>query len=123
MAYIQLTLPYPPSTNRLWRRAGKRIHKDAKYTAWLEEAGWVAREQCSWGLSGKYQLTILAARPDRRKRDLDNLIKPVSDLLASVGIIGDDCDCEMVVARWIPEPEGVHVRIENVDELGPRTEH
>lgn len=109
MSAVELHLPYPPSANRLWRRAGARIHKSDEYKAWLEEAGWKAAEQKPKRIDGPYRLQIQAARPDKRRRDLDNLIKPISDLLKVVGIIRDDSDCDVLSARWVTVGEGVYV--------------
>src|SRR5689334_11512958 len=109
---IELWLPYPPSANRLWRRARVGMIKSASYVAWLLEAGAEARRQRAGKIKGAYKLTITAARPDNRKRDLDNIIKPVSDLLKSIGAIEDDHLCEMLTARWVTSGDGVAVRLE-----------
>ena len=109
---VELQLPYPPSANRLWRRSGSRIHKSSAYAGWLKSAGWEAMAQRPGGIKGPYALSIQARRPDSRKRDIDNLIKPISDLLATVGVIEDDCDCDLVTARWVTTGEGVRVRVE-----------
>lgn len=98
---IMLQLPYPPSANRLWVRARKGMRKSDAYSAWLTEAGYIAKSQHQKPLSGPYKLSIHAKRPDKRRRDIDNLIKPLNDLLQSIGLIADDTDCEMVCARWI----------------------
>lgn len=109
---VELTLPYPPSTNHLWIRARKGMRKSPAYVAWLTEAGWIAKSQRPGSVKGPYKLSIQVPRPDKRRRDIDNTIKPISDLLASIGVIRDDCDCEMVSARWVTVGEGVTVRIE-----------
>lgn len=104
--------PFPPSANRLWRRAGRVIHKSEEYTDWLDDAGSYVKKQRQPGIIGKYKISITAARPDNRRRDLDNIIKPISDLVAQVGIVGNDCDCEMIVARWVTDGDGISVRVE-----------
>ena len=46
-------------------------------------------------------------RPDKRKRDLDNLLKAASDALVSAGVL-EDHHCEWIDARWVKEgPECV----------------
>jgi len=109
---ITLTLPYPPSANRLWTRAKKGMRRSDEYLAWLDEAGWAAKSQRVGGIRGPYKISIQAARPDKRQRDLDNILKPTSDLLQHVGIIENDHMCEMLVARWVTSGEGVTVIIE-----------
>lgn len=109
---IQIHIPYPPSANRLWIRAKKGMRKSDEYTRWLTEAGWRIKEQRPGRIEGPYKLSIQAVRPDKRRRDLDNLLKPVSDVLQSVGVIADDCDCELITARWVTVGHGIHVLID-----------
>lgn len=114
-AAIVIHLPLlPPSANRLWRRAGQRIHKSAKYAAWLRAMGLLAKSQIGRSrIAGPYKLSVLVARPDRRRRDLDNFaFKAVNDLLVGIGAVDDDCLCDMVSARWLAGGEGIGVRIE-----------
>jgi crossover junction endodeoxyribonuclease RusA len=59
-----------------------------------------------------YKLFITAARPDRRRRDLDNIIKPINDLLKRTGLVADDHLCDSLHARWVTTGDGVAVRIE-----------
>ena len=111
---IELSLPFPPSVNALWRSNRGRVHKSERYVKWLRDAGYIALSQHPGGIIGKYKISIQAKRPDKRRRDLDNLLKPLSDLLVSVGVIEDDSDCEMISARWVTVGEGVVVRVERV---------
>lgn len=76
------------------------------------EAGLCAKPQITARLKGPYKLSITAARPDNRRRDLDNLLKPISDLLKSIGAIEDDYLCEMLSARWVTSGDGVAIRLE-----------
>jgi crossover junction endodeoxyribonuclease RusA len=41
------------------------------------------------GLTGRIELRIDAHPPDRRKRDLDNLVKPIQDSLQDYGMFDD----------------------------------
>ena len=109
---IELQLPFPPSANRLWRRSGTHMHKSKTYTDWLKEAGWQVIAQKPGGIKGPYKISINAVRPDKRRRDLDNLLKPISDVLVSVGVVADDCHAEMISMRWVTAGEGVTVRVE-----------
>lgn len=116
-----ITLPYPPSTNRLWRAVNGRNIKSAEYRRWLAE-GWradFAQRQVGEtrvSVSGPYKLTIVADRPDNRRRDLGNLEKPVSDLLVALGVISDDCNAQEITLKWSEKPASrpafVHVTVE-----------
>ena len=75
-------------------------------------AGIEARKQGIARVDGPYHLLLQASRPDKRRRDIDNLIKPVSDLLVSIGVVRDDGDCELVSAQWVEsDASGVTVKV------------
>lgn len=44
----------------------------------------------------------MAVKPDKRRRDIDNLIKACADLLVRHGVVSDDSEMRSVSARWIP---------------------
>ena len=64
---------------------------------------------------GSYKLTLLAVRPDKRKRDLDNLFKAASDCLVAAGIV-DDSKCEWLEGRWIEKGPQCTLIIEEIDD-------
>lgn len=108
-----IQLPLPPSVNNLFVNAGKRRVKSARYTEWLKAAGWELQAQKPAKVSGTFRFTMVAYRPDRRRRDLDNLIKPVLDLLKTHGVIEDDHLTQSIHATWADGPMIVpaHVRV------------
>jgi crossover junction endodeoxyribonuclease RusA len=97
---ITLTLPLAPSVNSLWRISGKRMYRTKQYKEWAEEAGWMIRQQTKECIDGPYALHIRALKPDKRRRDLDNIIKATSDLLVEMQIIEDDSLCLALAAEW-----------------------
>lgn len=109
---IQLHIPYPPSANRLWVRARKGMRRSDEYMQWLRDAGWHVKSQKPGSIQGPYKISLQAVRPDKRKRDLGNLEKPISDLLQHLGVIHDDCECEMIIARWVTIGSGVQVLLD-----------
>lgn len=54
-------------------------------------------------VSGRYALLVDATRPDKRRRDCDNLLKPINDVLQFAGVVADDTKCVDVRSRWISE--------------------
>jgi len=102
-APVILSLPYPPSANRLWRNVNGRAIKSAAYRDWLEHAAQEALFQRPARVEGPYHLEIHVAAPDRRKRDIDNLIKPLSDALSQVGVTDDDRMAQSIFAAWTGE--------------------
>lgn len=108
-----LSLPFPPSTNHLFSNKFSGRGKTEKYKAWIRDAGWTVKAQVGGKkLIGQWSAEITAFRPDKRRRDIDNVIKPVCDLLVRIGVVPDDCEMQSVTARWADtDGEGVKVHL------------
>ena len=96
-----MTLPYPPSVNHYWRRVGPRtlISREGRtfrknVCALLGGGG--PRKPPS---GGRIALAMDAFPPDRRRRDLDNIQKPVLDALEHAGIYADDSQIDLLLTR------------------------
>lgn len=107
---IALTLPYPPSVNKLWRSVRGRSIKSADYRSW-EKACEAHHQPTGGSIQGEYRLLLEAQRPDKRRRDLGNLEKASSDMLVHLGVIRDDCDAEEITLRWVKEDMGGMIRL------------
>ena len=111
----ELWLPYPPSVNHAFRNLpGGGRAKASHYRAWRKEAALELMAQRPPKYKGQYTLEISARRPDNRMRDIDNLIKPISDALVAAGIVRDDSDCVRVTAEWSDKAQrvGCMIRVE-----------
>ena len=88
--------------NRLWRaKKTGGVYSSEKYTAWKKHAEWALHGQVKGKqITGEYTLEIVAVKPDKRRRDLGNLEKAVSDLLQHMKIIEDDCLCQKITMEW-----------------------
>lgn len=93
-------LPYPPSANGMWRNTDGKTLLSKQYRAWKREAAIVIALQRPRKLTGAYRLTVVATRPDKRARDLDNILKPISDALKAAGLIRDDSDAQSILVSW-----------------------
>lgn len=115
---IVISLPFAPSMNRLWRisRHGG-MHKSKVYQEWLAECGALIYQGQVVPILGSYRLLIEAVRPDKRRRDIDNLIKAVSDVLQDTGLVENDCLCEEVTAKWVKSGPAMLVTVEKIDVL------
>ena len=98
---MPLTLPYPPSVNHYWRRVG--LH-----TLISREGRTFCRNVCALlgggGMrkppsGGRIALAMDAFPPDHRRRDLDNIQKPVLDALEHAGVYADDSQIDLLVTR------------------------
>lgn len=123
---LTFELPYPPSTNTYWRRVGNRTllsraaRKFRKRVAdlWLIQKTVFQRK----GLGRTpVAVELIVHPPDRRKRDIDNLIKPVLDAIQAAGVIEDDSQVALIsIRRSTIVPGGLteitiseHERIQN----------
>lgn len=110
---ITLSLPYPPSANSIWRstRSQKSNYLSPAYKAWRALAHAELMGQRPQKVDGPYRLSLVVNRPDRRRRDLSNIVKPVEDLLQAAGIIRDDADCERLMVMWGSLPPSKDARV------------
>lgn len=83
--------------------------------AWRDEAAGMWLQQRPKlpirAIHGPYTIQILAVRPDKRKRDLGNLEKVVSDFLEWMLIIEGDHLAEALSVRWVPDGDPKTVRV------------
>lgn len=102
---ISLSLPYPPSANGLWRAVNGRTISSRAYRQWMKTAlADIAQAHERPTIEGPYSLTIVARRPDKRRRDIGNIEKGISDALVHGRVISDDCNAERITLAWCTEP-------------------
>lgn len=101
----ELTLPWPPSVNQVWRRTDKRWKAGKIYVD--DVVMRVFAERKRWQLRDRLQVTIDAFPPNRQRRDLDNILKPVLDALRKARVYGDDSQIDaLTVRRCDPVKDG-----------------
>jgi len=116
---LHVRLPWPPSTNRTFRSRAYRAKNTGRLRAmtYLSDEGRVYRQEVlrcvlEQGiqrnlLTGRLSVSIVACPPDRRARDLDNLLKSLLDSVRRAGLIRDDCDIDRLeIERWGVVPGG-----------------
>lgn len=98
---VTITLPFPPSVNRMWRtpRSGKlagRTMLSAEGRAYRQAVAdeVIVQRVPRHMLKGRLGVAITAHPPDRRARDLDNLFKAPLDCLQHAGVIRNDSDID-----------------------------
>jgi Holliday junction resolvase RusA-like endonuclease len=94
---IIITVPTPPSANRIWRNVPgmKRPVLDRTYAKWLETAGWEARMQAVGAPRIDCRFDARIEVPISR-RDTDNWAKPLMDLMEHVSIVSNDGNMNVV---------------------------
>lgn len=107
---LAVELPYPPSVNHLWRHVGAAVLKSAAgraYDARCRQLVWAAtRQPDTWRPTGRLCVVVDVRPPDRRARDLDNVLKALQDGLCA-GLEVDDATIDEVhLYRREPQPGG-----------------
>ena len=77
------------------------MYSSKPYKDWVKHAEWALQGQVKGkSITGEYTLEIVAVKPDKRRRDIGNLEKAISDLLQKVKVIKDDCLCQKITMEW-----------------------
>jgi crossover junction endodeoxyribonuclease RusA len=115
---LMFEFPMPPSANRIWRVARNRVHKSAEYREWLDESAVLVKRQGvpTEPIGYPVSVEIVVGRPDRRKRDLDNRLKPALDLMQHARILADDSLVHRINAAWCSETVGMRVYLMPIGE-------
>lgn len=124
MVLIDLSLP--PSANQrlipyVINMAGRIIGiKDSpKYREWMELEARKIKNEIQAPYAEPVYVYMEITFPDRRKRDLDNMAKPVCDVLKLAGIYEDDSLIEFLICRRLSPNKklaGIRVGVWTVSE-------
>jgi|TARA_R110000744_G_scaffold9365_2_gene30049 Holliday junction resolvase RusA-like endonuclease len=116
-----MILPFPPTLNGLY--AGKtRRYKSTRYKKWIAEAQIMScKQKLPVWVNGFLKVQLDFVRPDKRKRDLDNLAKAVLDFCTDAQIWKDDCQVEHLTLQWVDEDfVGVRITIQPLKKGEPK---
>lgn len=87
---------------------GGRQIKSPEYRKWMDAASWQMRSQLTAqnqfeALASDVFVSVAVTFPDRRKRDIDNVLKPVNDAMVKSRVIEDDSliSCQVVYRQGI----------------------
>ena len=117
MGAVEFDLPWPPSVNRYYRHVGHCVlisREGRKYrTMCVSRLGGLFDK-----FSGAVALSLDCYPPDRRRRDIDNILKCLLDSLVNAGVLEDDSLIKRLhMEMREPIPEGfVHVHIAPIPE-------
>lgn len=77
----ELHLPWPPSNNTYYRHVGHRTLLSRKAHAYRKTVLGMLKDRVLPEFTGEIELYAEFYPPDKRKRDLDNLLKGLQDTL------------------------------------------
>ena len=88
---VELTLPWPPSINRYWRRRGSQYFISNEGQLFRKNVILLCKEiPVKFDKNDKLFIDIKASPPDRRRRDIDNILKAIMDSLQHAEMYHDD---------------------------------
>lgn len=110
---VEFHLPsLPPSKNSLRHLTSHGVARKRSYQKWLNDFGWEVKRQKIRKVAGPYKLSMQAVRPDKRRRDLANLLESISDALHIHNVTDDDAYAEVISMRWVSVGAGITIRVE-----------
>lgn len=95
---VTLFLPWPPSVNHYWMASGKRRYIGAKGKEFrlLVLSAWNRARVQGFG-NARLSVSVVAYPPDRRARDLDNILKAALDALQHARAFEDDSQIDRLI--------------------------
>ena len=87
---IQLLLPFPPSVNHYWGQRGNHRFLGKRGKEFRQQVAEACLESGIKTMHGRLAVHVALFPPDRRKRDVDNILKPLLDACEHAGCFVDD---------------------------------
>jgi len=111
-----LVLPWPPSVNAYYRsvnrgRLAGRVLISERGRAYRAEVQAIVERRGMNPMQGRLTVHITANPPDRRRRDLDNLLKATLDSIVHGGVIQDDSLIDHLTIVRGPTTEGGSISV------------
>ena len=87
---IKLELPYPPSVNHYWGQSGNNKFLGKKGKEFRIAVAEACLDAQVVALEGRVSLHVSLCPPDRRQRDVDNVLKHLLDAMEHAGCYDND---------------------------------
>lgn len=114
MSGLVLELPWPPTGNHATKHTRNGSHylttEAKRYRSTVFAAAHKSGRKCT--LFSRLRVTVHFSPPDKRKRDLDNAWKTLSDSMQWAGVYQDDClidDLRLIRVKGIPGAVNVYI--------------
>jgi crossover junction endodeoxyribonuclease RusA len=104
---VNVTLPWPPSVNQYWRRNGATYFISKKGNEFRAHTVILCHKfKGLFRPEEKLSIVIEAYPPDKRRRDLDNVLKSLLDSLQHAGVYEDDYQIDSILITRQPQLNG-----------------
>lgn len=101
MRYVELDIPRPISTNRLYRSNNGKRHKTREYREFISKGCNMLANSSLSSVTGFVYVDVYVPKFNNIRSDIDNTLKSSLDLLVTSGIIGDDSQVMGVYGQWV----------------------
>lgn len=122
MHTLNLILPWPPSVNQYWRHpskgplAGRHLISEQGRAYRGRVLNQLTAEGHRHKIVDRLAVSILCYPPDRRRRDLDNVLKAALDAMVFAGVMLDDSQIDRLAIdrRDVQAPGRLEITIERI---------
>lgn len=98
MDVLNFDIPYPPSINHYYLRTSSGVMIGAKGKTYRRDIGFILhRHRETFTPDKRLMLTMHVFPPDKRRRDIDNILKCAIDSLQHARIFEDDNQIDMLI--------------------------
>jgi len=109
---MRIALPYPPTVNHYWGQSGTRRYIMPRGVAFREAVALELYAAHGAPIEGPVRLDIVAHPPDKRRRDIDNILKALLDALEHGRAFEDDSQVAHLTIRRAEPVNGGRVDVE-----------
>lgn len=107
MDILRFELPYPPSINHYYVHTARGVKLGTKGQSYRNDAVYLLHKFKGACKDKKIAVTINVFPPDKRKRDLDNILKCLLDAMEHANVYENDNNIDMLtVIRRQSVPNG-----------------
>ena len=104
---FEITVPFPPSVNTYWGFKGSRRYLTSRAKVFKDIVAVEFQRSGHQGFgTDRLSVSIELYPPDRRVRDIDNVVKSTLDALCQCGVFADDGQIDVLcverkqVIKW-----------------------
>lgn len=116
---IELMLPYPPSVNNYWLQSKRGRYISKRGVAFRQAVAELACDAKVQALEGRLSVHIALFPPDKRVRDVDNVLKSLLDACEHAGCYRSDSQIDElhIIRQPVRKGGGCTVIILTIDRL------